>query len=530
MKFIKFTLITTLLISSLGSFAQLSSGVVAHWNFDGSVSDVSGNAHNGTVHNATPATGRHGIANTAYYFNGTNSYIGAPYRSDLNLSSFTICAIVKPDGYYTGTCQHNMIATRGIDGTTGSYSLYYSDNPYNDCFNYDTALNVFKGKSGYTPTGNATDWQYSPNIRTGNWYNVVITQDGSAYRIYVDGTLKSTTPVTGTLGSSTDSIWIGGNYGNLSYPYWLKGYIDDMRIYNRVLSLTDIATYNSYINIPAFNTNLCAGIPFNLSYYTDRAFTSGNTFSVQLSDATGSFTSPTVVGSVTATTSGSITCTIPAATPAGAGYKLRIVSTLPAQTTEEIAVAVNGSASPTVSLAASPAVIVGKTAAVGMGSSVTFTATTTNATSYTWKKNRVPIAGAPNSNTYVAIANIQFTNNDTISVVARGNSACASPDSATDYVAMLINVGIDDAAKEMNVNAYPNPSNGSFSIKGYLPVNGTLQISVYNTIGQLVLTKEATVKANEVNETIQLGTVSAGIYQVKISDETSSKTMRVTVQ
>lgn len=529
MKFIKFTLLTTLLASSLGSFAQLSSGLVAHWNFDGSVTDVSGNAHNGTVHNATPATGRHGIANTAYYFNGTNSYIGAPYRSDLNLSNFTICAVVKPDGYYTGTCQLNMIATRGIDGTTGSYSLYYTDNSYNDCYNYDTALNVFEAKAG-NYAGNYADWQYSPNIRTGNWYNVVITLDGTAYKVYVDGILKSTVPVTGTIGSSTDSIWIGANYGHSSYPYWLKGYIDDLRIYNRVLSLTDIATYNSYINIPAFNTNLCAGTPFNLSYYTDRAFTSGNTFSVQLSDATGSFASPTVIGSVTATTSGSITCTIPAATPAGAGYKLRIVSTLPAQTTEEIAVAVNGSASPTVSLAAGPAVIAGKTAAVGMGSSVTFTATATNATSYTWKKNRVPIAGAPNSNTYVAVANIQFMNNDTISVVARGNSACASPDSATDYVAMLINVGIDDAAKEMNVNAYPNPSNGNFSIKGYVPASGNLQISVYNAIGQLILTKEATVTANELNETIQLGAVSAGIYQVKIGNEAGSKTLRITVR
>lgn len=56
----------------------------------------------------------------------------------------------------------------------------------------------------------------------------------------------------------------------------------------------------------------------------------GNSFRVQLSDATGSFANPTVIGSVNGTASGSVNVTIPANTPTGTGYRVRMVSTNPA--------------------------------------------------------------------------------------------------------------------------------------------------------------------------------------------------------
>ncbi len=58
----------------------------------------------------------------------------------------------------------------------------------------------------------------------------------------------------------------------------------------------------------------------------------GNTFSVQLSDANGSFASPTVIGSAAGTASGSISCTIPPTLPSGTGYRVRIVTSDPATT------------------------------------------------------------------------------------------------------------------------------------------------------------------------------------------------------
>ena len=71
------------------------------------------------------------------------------------------------------------------------------------------------------------------------------------------------------------------------------------------------------VNVP-FTASVCAG------------FLAGNVFTVQLSDANGSFANPVNIGSLNATVSGQITATVPLATLAGNGYRIRVVSTSPA--------------------------------------------------------------------------------------------------------------------------------------------------------------------------------------------------------
>lgn len=77
---------------------------------------------------------------------------------------------------------------------------------------------------------------------------------------------------------------------------------------------------------------LCANDTVSVYYSTINTFVPGNQFLVQLSNATGSFAAPIVVGSVTATDSGRIGIQIPPSTPAGTNYLLRIISTNPADT------------------------------------------------------------------------------------------------------------------------------------------------------------------------------------------------------
>lgn len=77
-------------------------------------------------------------------------------------------------------------------------------------------------------------------------------------------------------------------------------------------------------------SNQCAGASVNVSYTVTLPFATGNTFTLQLSNGSGSFASPTVVGSVTATGAGTIAATLPNTT--GTGFRLRIVSSNPAST------------------------------------------------------------------------------------------------------------------------------------------------------------------------------------------------------
>lgn len=90
-------------------------------------------------------------------------------------------------------------------------------------------------------------------------------------------------------------------------------------------------------------TGSITGAPFNvecnagndgigtIAFAATGVFVGGNTYTAQLSDANGNFTSPLTVGTLSSTAnSGSISITIPAATLGGNGYLIRIVSDNPA--------------------------------------------------------------------------------------------------------------------------------------------------------------------------------------------------------
>ena len=157
-------------------------------------------------------TGKQGAANTAALFNGTNSYILTPFKSDLNLSNFTIAALVKVNGYYTGTCQTTVILSRGGDHTTGHYNLIYSDNAFDNvnCQQLDTSKMVFYSNinNKLLMMSNA-GFQYTPTIVSGNWYCVVSTYDGNKSNVYINGTLMSSvTMPSGPIGNSNEALSI----------------------------------------------------------------------------------------------------------------------------------------------------------------------------------------------------------------------------------------------------------------------------------------------------------------------------------
>ncbi len=88
----------------------------------------------------------------------------------------------------------------------------------------------------------------------------------------------------------------------------------------------NLNTYNSqYIhNIP-----YCPGDSLNVPYYAAGSWNNGNVFSAQLSNSSGSFASPTVIGTLSSTTSGTIHCLIPSNTALGTGYSIRVVGNNP---------------------------------------------------------------------------------------------------------------------------------------------------------------------------------------------------------
>lgn len=213
----------------------LLNGLVAYYPFSGNSNDISGNGNNGVVNGAILTNDRFGNSNNAYYFNG-NSYISVPHSTSLNVgASMSISLWLK---YNTLGNTTNMVLQKGTGKgcqTTGYYIAF--DNGYG-------TLPFVKGL-GYgqsNPTcGGIADTSYINS----EWHNIVIIYyPPTGNKIYFDGQQQvgnwSSCPSC-TILNSTNPLIIGGSIflNGLDGISW-NGILDDIRIYNRTLSTSEV--------------------------------------------------------------------------------------------------------------------------------------------------------------------------------------------------------------------------------------------------------------------------------------------------
>lgn len=354
MTLLKKTLPALLLVAMAGNYASAqttypsgTTGCIARWDFSSSgaittLPDVSTNGNNGTAYNLVSAPGFRNLSNKAMKFNGTSSRAVVPHTSMLMPSRITMACLVKLDTFYTGLCEGSQIVLKGNPHfISGSYGMAIMDNTYDgNCGTYSPDYmqqgNQFANINQTIPSGNY--------VRTRKWYFMAASYTGDTvkyYQVEMDTNVYNSniTPIYtqwgfGTpLGSNTMDLTIGYN-ADPPYPYWLNGTLDELVIFNRALADSSVQSVYNYlwggiiINKNFSDTSLCLKDTFTVNYtaFNSDHFTTGNTFTVQLSDATGSFATPVSIGSTTSTTSGSITCILPTGITAGTGYKIRVVA------------------------------------------------------------------------------------------------------------------------------------------------------------------------------------------------------------
>ncbi|HKB44550.1 MAG TPA: gliding motility-associated C-terminal domain-containing protein, partial [Chitinophagaceae bacterium] len=88
-----------------------------------------------------------------------------------------------------------------------------------------------------------------------------------------------------------------------------------------------------YINNKTLNALCKSKNSMKVHFTTTIDFNPGNIFTVQLSDANGNFSFPINIGGLTGIKTDSILVTLPPGTPVSPNYKLRIIASLPADTT-----------------------------------------------------------------------------------------------------------------------------------------------------------------------------------------------------
>ncbi len=201
------------------SFADLDSGLVAYYPFNGNANDASGNGNNGVIYGATFATGIDSSINSACSFDGINDYISFPTSAIGNTSSGTISMWVQLNRTST---HHVPFCVNGVD----SYGCIYFTVAV-----YDTSSYFRSGHNS------AYDNQPFPSFYDGNWRHIVGTWNSSNVEYWIDGAKVGSNNFQSYSGAVT-SVWIG-NAPNRNY--WVNGRIDETRIYNRVLTDVEIA-------------------------------------------------------------------------------------------------------------------------------------------------------------------------------------------------------------------------------------------------------------------------------------------------
>lgn len=235
-----------LLFFPLGIFAQVNLGqsLIGHWAFNGNANDSSPYGHNGTVSGATLVPGKLGIPNTAYFFDGINDFIEVASSGLLNSfpgDSMTIYVYLKVSGFYMGICHGNCVVDKGnSDFIAGHYSIRFSDFFSSTFLNCSSPVNSSQqnytahiSNSGTTATG------YLPFIDTTLWDCLIVTSDGVTCKTYLNGIQVGSFSLVGPLGSNNDNLFFGRK-NSQAYPYWMKGIIDEIRIYNRVINTQEM--------------------------------------------------------------------------------------------------------------------------------------------------------------------------------------------------------------------------------------------------------------------------------------------------
>jgi RHS repeat-associated protein len=215
--------------SSITGPAADPAGLVAGYGFEeasGTASDMSGNNNVGTLGNGAlrVAGGRFG---KAVQFDGVNDRVTIPNSSSLLLSSgaMTLEAWVRPSAI-SGGARPILSKTGTVTGCNApAYGMSASGAGAAASF----------GPRGTWCGGHVTAAD-SARLHTGVWSHVAVTKSGTSLKVYVNG-VQVASGSASTVIPATSGWLVVGEDGTSHFA----GLIDELRVYDRALSTTEIA-------------------------------------------------------------------------------------------------------------------------------------------------------------------------------------------------------------------------------------------------------------------------------------------------
>ncbi|MBI5372032.1 MAG: PKD domain-containing protein [Sphingobacteriales bacterium] len=233
-------------------------GLIARYPFDGNFNDATGNNNNGKQNAVQFTSDRTGKSNSACYFNGASSYIELPYSPLFNFSpksDFSISLWVSPD-----------------QGNSWPAQALIVKSPYHHDFNqsiwtYGIYLYNYRAMSGYAYTHLLNS--YTSFTSSSCWYHITVTYSRGNWRMYINGKEESGSGNEPDLiGNDSRARLVIGKKG-ASRGDWFKGKLDEIRIYNRVLTPEEIKSLSAN---PCPPTDCSSRIPARFDYTLSSCF------------------------------------------------------------------------------------------------------------------------------------------------------------------------------------------------------------------------------------------------------------------
>ncbi len=202
------------------------SGPVAYWGFNelsgSTTADLSGDGNTGTLHHATWSTSG---CSACLQFNGSSAYVSVNESSSLELTNqLTIAVWVNP------------ASKSGSDPRIVSKL-------------YDWELKLNGSSPQFSAAGKYAVMNYSAAVN--KWQHLVFTFSNGVVNAYVNGAPVTLGANTFAGAAASFSMYQYGLYigTDPSLAYWFKGYLDEVRIYNRPLSAAEVsALYQSTLH------------------------------------------------------------------------------------------------------------------------------------------------------------------------------------------------------------------------------------------------------------------------------------------
>ena len=206
------------------SLLASDANIVGYWRYEANSNGTVG--PNGTDTSMTYTAGKFGNAAT---FNGSSSKI--VYSFTQPTSAYSIVAWIKGNNSVSDT---NYRIYDSQDSGTPSTGVVFVMNP--SLGGSTKNLRVYHNNGSWSTSDNL-----ATNINDNTYHHIGVTWDGSTHKFYVDGALVGS-PSYSTAVTNSGFLDIG--HGRATSTFW-NGQIDDVGVFSRVLTLSEIQTlYN----------------------------------------------------------------------------------------------------------------------------------------------------------------------------------------------------------------------------------------------------------------------------------------------